>query len=250
MQRFFRYLIAVLFLPGLMSCDQGGMDSDGTQATFAIRLKTNTTQAGKTSSASFSITDSGGTTFAITEARTNVRHVQFDFLESSSSSSRQISLNGPFIVDLITGLSNPPINAFDVEPGIYKRIDVRLDDTKASDGLLSGTDDLLDNTLLVKGSFDYDGVADRNFTFLLKFNEDVRFEVPGGISVNEGEIKDFVLNLVVDEWLNNINITECLDEGDVVLDDNGDLIINDDNGDCDNFEGAIKTYIKNNYDFN
>lgn len=233
-----------------MSCSKNGIESQDTQATIAIMLGTNATQLSKTSTDSFSITDLGGTTFTITEARTNVRHIQFDYPEGSSDKANQISLNGPFLINLMTGTSNPEIGAFDVEPGIYKRIDVRLDDTKAIDGLVSSNDDLLDNTMVVKGSFNYASNTNNNFTFILKFNEDVRFEEPSGIYVNEGETKDIILNLKVDEWLSNINITECLDDGDIVLEGSGDLIITDDNNnDCNNFEGTIKTNIKNNYDF-
>ena len=233
-----------------MSCSENGIESQETQATFAISLGTNATQLSKTLHESFSITDLGGTTFTITEARINVRHIQFDYPEGSSENTNQISLDGPFLIDLMMDTSNPEIGAFDVEPGIYKRIDVRLDDTKAVDGLVSPNDDLMDNTLVIKGSFDYDGNTNRNFTFILKFNEDVRFEEPGGISVSEGDTKDIILNLQVDEWLSNINITECIDDGDIVLEGSGNLIINDDNNnDCNNFEGNIKTNIKNNYDF-
>jgi len=250
MLRNIQLLIVLIFMMGLMSCSKNVIESKATQATIAVRLGTNATQLSKASTPSFSFTDLGGTTFTITEARINVRHIQFDYPEGNSDNFNQISLNGPFLIDLITGTSNPEIGAFDVEPGIYKRIDVRLDDAEADDGLVSGNDDLLDNTLVVKGSFDYDGNTNRNFTFILKFNEDIRFEEPGGISINEGETKDIILNLKVDEWLSNINITECLDDGDIVLEGSGDLIINDNNNnDCNNFEGTIKANIKNNYDF-
>ncbi len=249
MKRTVKLLIVLIIIMGLISCNKNGMDSQNTQATITIKLGTNATQLSKSSPYSFSFTDLGGTTFIVTEARINVRHIQFDYPEDSSDKTNQISLNGPFLIDLMTGTSNPEIGVFDVEPGIYKRIDVRLDDAEMVDGLVNATDDLLDNTLVVKGSFNYNANT-RNFTLILKFNEDVRFEKPEGISVNEGETKDIILNLKVDDWLSNINITECIDDGDITLEGNGDLIINDDNNnDCNNFEGTIKTNIKNNYDF-
>lgn len=245
-----KFFITFLLAIGLNSCSDSGTGSKGTNATFTIMLSE--TSLAKVSAGSFTITDVGGTTFTITEARTNVRHIQFDLPEGETDSTNQISLEGPFVIDLMTGTSNPEIDAFEVEPGIYKRIDVRLDDAETKDGLVSPNDDLMDNTLVVKGTFDYDGNASRNFTFILKFNEDVRFEEPGGISIAEGATKDIVINLKVDEWLQNINITKCLDDGDVALDSNGDLLINDNNGngDCNSFEQTIKTNIKNNYDFN
>lgn len=121
MQKTVQLVITLFFILGLMSCSENGMKSHDTQATIAIRLGTNTTQLSKTSTDSFSITDLGGTTFTITKARINVRHIQFDYPEGSSDKTNQISLNGPFLIDLMTGTSNPEIGAFDVEPGIYKR---------------------------------------------------------------------------------------------------------------------------------
>jgi len=217
-----------------------------------MKLKSTAFKTSAALNSNFIITDLSGTVFNITAARTNVRHIQFDFPESNSNSSHQVSLNGPFIVDLITGRTNPAIKTVEVIPGIYKRVDVRLDDTKLEDGLISSEDELLDNTFILKGSFEYDGRADRKFTIILKFNEDVRFEQPNGITVKENNLTNMILHLKVDEWLSNIDITECLANGDIRLDENGDLTISDNtnSGSCEDFENKLKTNIKNNYDFN
>lgn len=249
MRNFLLIALLMAFMIAVMSCSESTVRSNDTRANFSIRLAT----AGmlpKAAASSFTVTDQGGTTFIITEARANIRHIQFDLPEGESDSTNQISLDGPYVMDLMTGISSPQISEFDIQPGIYKRIDVRLDDTKAKDGLVAANDDLMDNTLVVKGTFDYDGNANRNFTFILKFNEDVRFEKPGGISIEDGASKDFILSLRVDEWLSDIDITDCLDNENAVLDGNGDLMIDDNNGngDCNDFEKTIKSNIKNKYD--
>lgn len=56
------------------------------------------------------------------------------------------------------GNSTPSITSVKVEEGKYKRIDIRLEDTKSIDGLVSQTDDFFDNTLELKGNFSYDGI--------------------------------------------------------------------------------------------
>jgi len=238
----FSFLIIYTF-----SCSESTSSKD-TTANFALKLKH---PLSKVSDNHLQFTDVGGTTFTITSARANVRHIQFDHAEGSSDTTEQISIDGPFIFDLVSGESNPVLPSFDLEPGVYKRIDVRLDDTKSEDGLLSATDDLMDNTFIVNGTFDYDGNANRNFTFVLKFNEDIRFETAAGFIVEEGEENNLVLSLNVSEWLQNVDITDCLDNGNVTLEQNGDLIINDENsnGVCSDFEQNIKTNLKNNYDF-
>ena len=165
-------------------------------------------------------------------------------------SEDKISIDGPFVINLMTGESTPAIGEFTIQSGLYKRIDVRLDDSKATDGLVDSSDVLFENTLVVAGNFDYDNVLGRSFSIILKFNEDVRFEEPGGILIDENALNDVVLNLLVDEWLQGIDITTCLEDGDLILDGDGNLLIDDGagGGNCNDIEGIIKSNIKNNYD--
>ncbi|ODS29709.1 MAG: hypothetical protein SCARUB_05188 [Candidatus Scalindua rubra] len=243
-------MLSILFFA--ISCEEENNAIDETLVTFTIKLSSSNILLSKSlAQASFQIADQSGTLFTITESRVNVRHIQFDLPEESDTdSSEKVSLDGPLLIDLITGEITPPLDSFSLETGTYKRIDIRLDDSELEDGLVSGSDPLLDNTMIVEGTFEYDGNSERQFQLILKFNEDIRFEDPAGIVIDEIETTAMVLNLVVDEWLENIDITSCLDDGDLDLDSNGNLIINDNNGlDCQDIESTIKTNIKNNYDF-
>jgi len=244
------YLLTTLAVLGFtfMGCEESSEDAE-TKATFRIGLAQSLGKAGSPSN-TFTVTDEGGTVFTISEARANVRHIQFDLPdESEQDSSEKVSFDGPFIFDLVAGSQSPSIGAFDLEEGLYKRLDIRFDDAEAEDGLLPGSDPLLDNTLLVSGTFDYDGEAARNFRFVLKFNEDLRFEDAGGVLVEAHTTTDVLLELDVSQWLSGIDITACLDGGDLELDDNGDLFIDDDSDSgCQDLESTIKENIKNNYD--
>lgn len=243
-------LILSLSILVILGCEEATEDAE-TQATFNMNLSQSMAKSAVDAN-TYNVVDEGGTTFTITEARVNVRHIQFDLPEDSEQdSTNKISLDGPFVFDLVNGTQTPTINAFEVEEGIYRRIDVRFDDAEASDALLPAGDELLDNTMLIAGTFDFDGTSGRNFRFVLKFNEDLRFEEPNGINVVEGETTEFFLSLNVTEWLAGIDITSCLDGGDLSLESNGDLIIEDGSGsDCQDLEGTIKSNIKNNYDLN
>ncbi len=263
MKHFFKLLVVFLLIWGIIACtDSGTEPKDNTQAIFTIKLFSDNNPIIKLSlnkqpsDTSFYFSDTSGTIFTITEARVNVRHIQFDLPEEDPNSgmdtTNQISIESPFIIDLMSGISTPNIAAFTILPGTYKRIDVRLDDTKAEEGLVDSADVLFDNTLVVKGKFDYDSNPNRNYTIILKFNEDVRFEKPTGISVVENSTTDIVLKLKIDEWFQNIDVTSCLDSGDLLLESTGDLIIDDSNGSgpCQDIEQTLKHNIKNNYDFN
>jgi len=226
-----------------------------------MQLSSNNTLASKTQSnnkindgTSIVFSDLSGTIFKILKARANIRHIQFDLPEEgiAEESTHQISIEGPFIINLISGETTPDIGDFPLDPGTYKRIDARLDDTKLEDGLIETDDILFENTIIVEGEFDYGGIIDRKYSIILKFNEDVRFEEPNGISIEEGGTRNIILKLLVDDWLHGVDITSCLTRNDLFLQNNGDLVIDDSNGkgDCQDLEETIKTNIKNNYDFN
>lgn len=253
-------MIQLLLIGTLISAcsdDPTAPAGDGT-ATFSMQLSSSTGSILKSTTSSavadtiFSVTDLSGALFTIKEARVSVRHIQFDFPDdvTDTLSVDKISIDGPFVINLMTGESTPAIGEFTIQSGLYKRIDVRLDDSKASDGLVDSSDALFENTLVVAGNFDYDNVVGRSYSIILNFNEDVRFEEPGGILIDENALNDIVLNLLVDEWLQGIDITTCLDDGDLILDGDGNLLIDDGagGGNCSDIEGIIKSNIKNNYD--
>ena len=255
-----KVIIQFLFVAAIFTAcsdDPTAPAGDGT-ATFTMQLSSSTGSASKSTLNSvvtdtiFSVTDLSGTLFSIKEARVSVRNIQFDFPDGvvDTLGEDKISIDGPFVIDLMTGVSTPAISEFTIEPGIYKRIDVRLDDSKASDGLVDSSDALFENTLVVAGNFDYDDATGRSFSIVLKFNEDVRFEEPGGIVIDEDALNNVVINLLVDEWLQGIDITTCLDDGDLTFDNDGNLLIDDSSGggSCQDIEGIIKTNIKNNFD--
>ncbi len=253
-------VIQLLLIGTLISAcgdDPTAPAGDGT-ATFTMQLSSSTGSILKSTTNSavadtiFFVTDLSGTLFTIKEARVSVRNIQFDFPDGVTDTLAvdKISIDGPFVIDLMTGVSTPAISEFTIEPGLYKRIDVRLDDSEASDGLVDSSDALFENTLVVAGNFDYGDVTGRSYSIVLKFNEDVRFEEPGGILIDEDALNNVVINLLVDEWLQGIDITTCLDDGDLIFDGDGNLLIDDGagGGNCSDIEGIIKSNIKNNFD--
>lgn len=193
-------------------------------------------------------TDVGGTSFTITTARVNIRHIEFDHAdENADSTDNKVKITGPFVYDLINQTSSPAISVIDLPTGTYKRIDIRLDDAEVSDGVVTATDQLAENTMYIAGTY---GADANSFEFLLEFNEDIRFEDATGISVDVTTATDMLLTLDVTDWLDGINITQCIEDDEVVVDSDGALLVDDNNsgGNCSDMEGTIKTNIKNSYD--
>ncbi len=162
-------VVQLLFIVSLISASSDDPSSDNPtapagdgKATFSMRLSSSTGSTSKSTSSFatfdtiFFVTDLSGTEFSIKEARMGVRHIQSDFTDGASDTlpEDKISTDGPFVINLMTGESTPDRGEFTIEPGLYKRIDVRLDDSKASDGLVDSNDALFENTLVITGNFD------------------------------------------------------------------------------------------------
>ncbi len=157
----------------------------------------------------------------------------------------KVVVEGPFIADLINGTSVPDLSNFLIPSGNYVRIDVRIEEAKAEDGLLTPADPLNGRSLVASGQFEYQGSL-HTLNLRLKFNETIRFENPNGIPVSESGANDVVVTLDENSWFTGINLTACLDNGDLTLEADGSLVIDENSGqgECGNIENIIKDNIK------
>lgn len=200
--------------------------------------------------------DAKGLAFTITTAMANVRHVEVRLPEGTGCNQvleeeceeNEIRIKGPFGVDLLTGRSSPPMDTIRIPSGVYNRTEIRLDDRKLEDGFLDGLGEMIGHSLVIKGMFEYKERTDRRFAFLLEFNEDIPFENPNGLAVNDSGTQAMVVKLNVQEWVSRIDIGKCLDDGDITLDAAGDLLIDEESG-CENLEDALGAAIKGSGDF-
>ncbi len=245
---------AVFFSACVMSDNTSGSALEKAKVRLEMKLAETATLAkvSANGTSSLSLVDASGTVFNIESAQANIRHIEFDLPDSSHEESEEdkISVAGPFVVDLMTGSFSPNLSDVEIPVGTYKRMDIRLDDAEMEDGLLEESHGLLEHSLVVTGSFSYDGVDNRKFSIKFQFNEDIRFETEAGIEVTEGTLNTMAVHLLVNEWLEGADITGCLQDGDMELDSEGNLHINDSNasGKCAEIEGIIKDNMKNNYD--
>lgn len=157
----------------------------------------------------------------------------------------KVVVEGPFIADLINGTSTPSLTTLLIPSGLYTRIDVRIDEADEGEGLLTAGDPLLGRSLYARGSFDYQGTS-HELRIRLKFSEDIRFENKAGIEVLETGANDVVLSLDENAWFKGINLVACLDAGDLTLESDGSLVIDEDTGEdeCGDLENRIKENVE------
>ena len=157
----------------------------------------------------------------------------------------KVVVEGPFIADLLAGTATPSLTTILIPSGLYTRIDVRIDQAKEKEGLLDASDPLLERSLFARGTFPYQD-ADHELRVRLKFNEDVRFRNDAGVALSETAANDVVVTLDESVWLAGIDLAGCLDSGDLVLEEDGSLLIDEQTGTgaCQHLEQTIRNNIE------
>ncbi len=183
-------------------------------------------------------TDAAGSVFTITEAHMAVTEIELRqdggincaaVVDQSGldCDEDRLRLRFDFDVDLLAGRTAPDLRDFELPAGIYQRVEVTIDD-------LEDDAAFADSTFFVNGEFSYEGDV-VSFELSLARTETLRFEGSTGVLVEPGE--NLVARLDVSEWFRTLPITECVDSGELEIED-GHLVIADSGG-CSELENAF-----------
>lgn len=172
--------------------------------------------------------DSGGTAFTIDSAIASVQRIEFvmpagDECEGLSDVvlpysaacglDDRMRIDGPWVVDLVSGDFQPPLEGVDVLGGVFDRIEMKLAPGEAGVGGVGAGDALDGATLDVDGSVAL-GAETRPFGLTLAINVQSRFEDAGAVVI--GEDADAVqLTLDVGNWFSTIDLGACIAQGSV-----------------------------------
>lgn len=201
-------------------------------------------------------TDDEGTVFSVLEARASFRNVEL-YLPAGTSCSdvagqlagpvecheeeieddddgAKLEVQGPFVVDLLSGETTHDLSGVRVPALTYQRLDYRLEDADPADGVVAADDPIAGLSLWLRATY-----PDGTLTVRLRFNEDVRLEHPAGVAVgNSGGA--LVAALRLSSWFEGVPLAECIDEAGT------DVTIGEDaSGECGSLEPALKDNIKN-----
>lgn len=198
---------------------------------------------------SFTITDAGGSPFTVRESFANVGRIKLHLPEGSdcedadetACESLKVAIPGPIVANLLTGKWQPDPGSFRVPVGTYRRLDVRLESgLQAAAGPWSGLDG---HSMIIKGVFDYAGQSARAFSIALDFEEEVRFGSDSGLWVDSLGTNRLMVLLDVERWLSDVDITACLDKGELELLPDGGLAMDRRNS-CGQAVNAVRSAIK------
>lgn len=217
-----------------------------------------------------SMTDSTGLTFTVTEARAFIGKIKLisgddtceDKVELAAAPTDsgktddgdcgkgENELNGPFVVDLLTGATLPAMGDLSVPAGIYKKVKIHLDHAQKSDNLVDSTDPLMGHTLYVKGTYSMPGQEEKPFTLMLKFNEEVEMETLAGMQLDAATLNTLLVSIKMDGWLKAMDVGGCLAKPEVAASLAGGLIFSEDTeiGRCLDIEKTVKENIRNSFE--
>ncbi len=197
---------------------------------------------------SLTVEDSDGLGFMVDSAKLHIQSIQF-ILESGQQCSRLIEgfdgglrcdsdgvvLDGPFVVDLLTGVSTPALDSVRLPEASYAGIHLRLGPQAGS---LAPT---TESTLEIYGTFSYENES-HFFSMELSIDQPASFRRAGApVLVSRNDTTHFSVKLDPAQWFDSLSFKDCLDTGALTLDQNGDLFIGRGRGSgaCRNIDESI-----------
>lgn len=205
----------ILVVLAMLSCD-GTKSAGGTgvgnpspiEVAFRIELAdADTLQvlARSVSARNVVIEDSAGTDFTVDSAALHFSRITVDtrFTDCPATICTEDFLRwtGTWVVDLVNRTSTPNLPTLELYPGYYRSIELRMDATHDETILSKGV------SMLVSLSYT-DSLRNNTLRLPLRFNSDVLFgDSTAPRLEQDGEL---VLYLLVEEWLNGVDVKSCL----------------------------------------
>ena len=216
--------------------DVDDSDFDPGQATFS--LETSSSLSGSSDDLVFA--DDDGTVYTLTDGELFIDEIEFElpsfvtcediesqlssavvcdsafedeFSDDETSTDAEIKIEGPFVLDLVTGETTPDIGEVQIPALIYDEIDVELAVAEADMRGVHPGDEIIGKTWLANATFQDEKQTERDLAISVGLETELDVEPEDGIDVPEDGRLVFVLDAA--RWLENIPLTECRLDGDL-----------------------------------
>lgn len=249
----------------LSGCLFQGKDESMASARFEIKTAASSALAKGSAAGDLVLGDSTGVRITLNEALLNIKKIHLgedskedtcgDGLPKLGDSTKskddedcvdksdKTFKGGPYIVNLLTGVSTPDIGTIAVPAGSYNRVKIHIHQPDGKDAGL-----MQDQTFLAKGTYSNMGGVEMPFTLSLKFNEVIHIRSTAGMDLDAEALNTILVGLNAGTWLANLNLKGCLSTLDMSA--GGAIVVTEDSpfGKCldaehvlkDNFRGSFK----------
>ncbi len=191
--------------------------------------------------------------FTITNVFVNVEEVEvripeYGFCQNSDSiqcTDSTITIAGPFFADLLEILSPAIVNDIPLPKGVFNQMKILFSKLEADEieNIPITYEPLVGHAIVMKGFFSYNGISNRPLTIQLDFDETFVFENNIGLEVASDSSYNWAGLFFAPAWFSNLEVAKCLDSNQLVLEDDGGLIINSQSS-CNNIDEVIIENVK------
>ncbi len=128
----------------------------------------------------------------------------------------RIRVEGPWLVDLLTGEFHPALGAIELPALAYDGVDLHVD--KLAPPAVDANDPRAGFSLGMQGVYDPDGQA-IPFTFRFQLTTDIAVAPPQGLALSGGANEQLTVRLDASQWLAQVPLSACLADGKIELED-------------------------------
>lgn len=236
--RFFTILTSLL----LAACAQNEGDGKG-DVTLSLQSTEGSRSFFRTAISGIPVKDVAGDvqgTIDLTDAWVLVKEIEFeheDDEETADSDINKLEFIGPYMVDLLTGVTYPELPQISIDTGLYTDIEMDIEKLNPSDrsgltGLDSGVADTLEGySLYLSGTYT-EGSTTVDFTLYYDQTDEFEFSAQGestkGFVIDDTGLNDIIVAFRLNEWFrfdnsdtnNGLSVSFPDASADIVLDAN------------------------------
>ena len=166
-----------------------------------------------------------------------------EFEEPVSCQGAMVTVDGPLLIDLTSGDSIPSLADLTIPRAGYTQANMKLEPGDPVDGVVLEGGVLDGVSFYVEGEFTCaEGFSQcmgvHDFSGAFDFNRTIVFV--GDPFTVDSETQALRLNLEVTDWFASLEITECIQQGDLAFEGDGSLILQDGGNPCNNLELDIR----------
>ncbi|GAP68992.1 hypothetical protein BA6E_106134 [Bacteroidales bacterium 6E] len=187
-----RILTGILLMAGIMMLQSCNEPIPEDETSVRVTFKSATSPSGLKSASIEGIQD-----IEITEAMVGIEKIKFKPLgEGRNDHQAKIVFKGPYVINLLTGNAEPPIDWTAILPGMYKEIEVETED------VLEGG-----NSIIIKGNITLSDLSVTPFEFMTDDDIEIEIEDDYGFTISLGLLNDLLVTFNLSDLFDKIDLS-------------------------------------------
>ena len=197
-----RILFGIMLVAGIMMLQSCNETIPEDETNVRVTFKSATSATGLKSASIDGIQD-----IEITEAMIGIEKIKFKPLgEGRNDHQEKIVFKGPYSINLLTGIAEPPIDWTEIIPGMYKEIEVETED------VLEG-----ENSIIIRGNVTLSDLSVTPFEFMTDDDIEIEIEDDYGFTISLGLLNDLLVTFNLSDLFNGIDLSQVVVGDDGVL---------------------------------